>query len=111
MNMVGHAPGYTGVKTQIDIYKKIEYISRNYNKGYVEIDLGQIYKIDRVEAGAKIRRVEFSLNATNWSEQNEPARFVRIFADNITEHSDINVFGELCLTTWRLIKGDSLIGI
>ena len=36
-----------------------------------------------------------SLNATNWSEQNEPARFVRIFADNITEHSDINVFGEL----------------
>lgn len=95
MNMVGHAPGYTGVKTQIDIYKKIEYISRNYNKGYVEIDLGQIYKIDRVEAGAKIRRVEFSLNATNWSEQNEPARFVRIFADNITEHSDINVFGEL----------------
>lgn len=101
MNMVGNAPGFTGVKIDIAIYEEIGYVSITFNDEYVEMDLGQIYHVDRCKVETdnmevNITKVEFSINAENWSGQNKAfCRFARIYADNINDKSKVYVFGKL----------------
>ena len=100
MNKVGNAPGFTGVKLDIKLYDEVKFIESIVNKGYVEVNLGQVYYIDEcvIETKgkeAKISKIVVSMDRKNWSEKDKEGQFVRIYSNSINDESKIYVYGEL----------------